>query len=84
MIQQKPKIINANMPHCFCSTITAIDAVNSINAEQKIIVGSPTIATKKLIAITADTEVIAISINKFAGFFSSWNSFKKFFMIIIF
>lgn len=83
-MQQNPKIINANIVHCFCSTITAIEAVNNMKAEQNTIVGNPTRAINKLIAITADTEVIAINMNKFAGFFSSSNSFKKFFITIIF
>jgi len=82
MMQQKPKIINANIIHCFCSTITAIDAVNKINAEQNIIVGNPTIAINKWMLITADTDVIAISINKLAEFFWSSNSLKKFLMTI--
>lgn len=71
MMQQKPNMINARNVHCFCSTITAMDAVNKMKALQNTIVGKPTIATKRFIDITADTEVIAININRFAGFFSS-------------
>jgi hypothetical protein len=66
MIMHIPISIIIRNAHCFCSIITAIDAVHNINAEHMIRAGSPISAVIILITNTAEMLINTVNINALA------------------